>query len=272
MTTSDSRPRIRRSGAMLLVVFGVVIMLSSQAWAADNGKGKGKPPGNNGTVKLDGEEFGPGKGNEPHVGCPFEIDFYNFDADVGDATVTFTLQAPTRRSEGSQVLETDSVPIGEDPAGGSDDGDDLDATASYTLDFEGVEPHLNQGYHVKLTVNAPGSQGADTKHKVFWTQPCPPTVPLVIPPVPPVIPQVTPPTPPVTPAVAPTVAGATVTAPATPAVAPLQVLGITETRPAALPRTGAGLQALLFLGGLSIALAGFAFLAAGAGRRRLQLV
>jgi hypothetical protein len=256
---------------MLLLIFGVVIMLGSQAWAADNGKGKGKPPGNNGTVKLDGVEFGPGKGNEPHVGCTFEVDFYNFDAGVGNATVTFTLQAPTRRSVGDQILLTGSVDIGEDPAGGSDDGSDLDATASYTPSFVGVEPHPIQGYHVKLTVNAPGSQGADTKHKVFWTEPCPPTIPPVIPPVPPVIPQVVPPTPPVTPAVAPTVAGVTLTAPATPSVAPLQVLGATETRPAALPRTGAGLQALLFLGGLSIALAGFAFLAAGAGRRRLQL-
>ncbi len=32
--------------------------------------------------------------------------------------------------------------------------------------------HPQQGYHVKLTIHAPGSQGADTKHKVFWVEPC----------------------------------------------------------------------------------------------------
>ena len=34
------------------------------------------------------------------------------------------------------------------------------------------EPHPIQGYHVKLTVNAPGSIGADTKYKVFWVTGC----------------------------------------------------------------------------------------------------
>ena len=29
-----------------------------------------------------------------------------------------------------------------------------------------------KGFHVKLTIHADGSQGADTKHKVFWVQPC----------------------------------------------------------------------------------------------------
>jgi hypothetical protein len=32
-----------------------------------------------------------------------------------------------------------------------------------------------QGFHVKLIVNADGSQGADKKHKVFWVQDCGPT-------------------------------------------------------------------------------------------------
>jgi hypothetical protein len=33
-----------------------------------------------------------------------------------------------------------------------------------------------QGHHVRLTVNADGSQGADVKHKVFWVEGCvPPT-------------------------------------------------------------------------------------------------
>ena len=31
-----------------------------------------------------------------------------------------------------------------------------------------------QGFHVKLTINAEGSQGADVKHKVFWVTGCGP--------------------------------------------------------------------------------------------------
>ena len=49
--------------------------------------------------------------------------------------------------------------------GGSEAG--LDASETYTLDLTGFEQHPQQGWHVKLTVNADGSQGADTKHKVF---------------------------------------------------------------------------------------------------------
>ena len=57
-------------------------------------------------------------------------------------------------------------------AGGNEAG--LDASESYTVcDFTGFEPD-QQGFHVKLTINAEGSQGADTKHKVFWVEPCPP--------------------------------------------------------------------------------------------------
>jgi hypothetical protein len=75
------------------------------------------------------------------------------------------------------VLLTDTVFIGEDDnsGGGSEAG--LDASETYTLDFTGFEPHPQQGFHVKLTINADGSQGADVKHKVFWVTGCvvPPT-------------------------------------------------------------------------------------------------
>ena len=43
---------------------------------------------------------------------------------------------------------------------------------TYILDFGSIEPHAVQGFHVKLTVNADGSQGADVKHKVFWVTGC----------------------------------------------------------------------------------------------------
>jgi hypothetical protein len=82
--------------------------------------------------------------------------------------VTFELQSPT----GNAVLLTDTVFIGEDDnsGGGSEAG--LDASETYALDFNGFEPHPQQGFHVKLTINAEGSQGADVKHKVFWVTPC----------------------------------------------------------------------------------------------------
>ena len=129
------------------------------------------PPGNNGTVKIDGVLFDSHPNNEPHVGCVFQVDFYGFDLGDLDAEVTFEAQPPTGRG----ILLTDTVFIGEDAAGG---GTDLDATVLYDLSaaLASYTPHPQQGFHVYLTVNAEGSQGADTKHKVFWVSACdPPT-------------------------------------------------------------------------------------------------
>jgi hypothetical protein len=72
------------------------------------------------------------------------------------------------------VLLTDTVFIGEDDNAGGGSQAGLDASATYTLDFDGIQPHPNQGFHVKLTIHADGAQGADTKHKVFWVTGCPP--------------------------------------------------------------------------------------------------
>ncbi len=36
------------------------------------------PPGNNGTIKVDGVPFDDLPDNEPHVSCTFQIDFYGF--------------------------------------------------------------------------------------------------------------------------------------------------------------------------------------------------
>jgi LPXTG-motif cell wall-anchored protein len=126
------------------------------------------PPGNNGTVKIDGIAFDDHPNNEPHVGCVFQVDFYGFDQGDLDATVTFTLVPPTATDDDIIV---DDVPIGEDAAGG---GTDLDASATYDLSdaLDGVEPHDQQGFHVRLTVHADGSQGADTKFKEFWIEGC----------------------------------------------------------------------------------------------------
>jgi hypothetical protein len=151
--------------AVAVWLLAMVTSLAGLASAAPN------PPGNNGTVKVDDVPFDDLPNNEPHVGCVFQVDFYGYDEGDLDATVTFESHPPT----GPVVtLLTDTVFIGEDDnsGGGSEAG--LDASETYTLDFTGIEPHPNQGFHVKLTVNAEGSQGADVKHKVFWSTGCVP--------------------------------------------------------------------------------------------------
>jgi hypothetical protein len=126
------------------------------------------PPGNNGTVKIDGVDFDDHPNNEPHVGCEFQVDFYNYDEGDLQATVLFEAWPPTGSGED---LLTDELDIGEDPNGG---GTDLDASGTYDLTDElaGFTPNPQQGWHVRLTVHAEGSQGADTKHKVFWVSGC----------------------------------------------------------------------------------------------------
>jgi hypothetical protein len=130
------------------------------------------PSGNNGTVKIDGVEFDSHPDNQPHVGCTFQVDFYGFDEGDLDATVTFEAVAPTVGGE----LVTDEIAIGEDAAGG---GTDLDGAGTYDLTdaLAAIEPHPLQGWHVRLTVHAEGSQGADTKFKEFWVSGCETTTP-----------------------------------------------------------------------------------------------
>jgi hypothetical protein len=150
------------TGVLVAVAVPLAIMFGTTANAVN-------PPGNNGTIKIDGEDFDNAPNNEPHVGCTFQVDFYGFDEGDLQADVTFESHPPTGPVV---VLLQDTVDIGEDDnsGGGSEAG--LDASETYTLDFTGIQPHPQQGFHVKLTVNAEGSQGADTKHKVFWVEGC----------------------------------------------------------------------------------------------------
>lgn len=131
------------------------------------------PAGNNGFVKINNEAVPDSiPQNHPHVGCSFKVEFYNYDKNNDKATVSFALQAPTNKAEHKLVVKSGNAhpSIGEDAAGG---GNDLDARETYTLDLSG-QAHAKQGYHVKLTVDAPGSKGSGKKHKVFWVQPCTP--------------------------------------------------------------------------------------------------
>jgi hypothetical protein len=152
-------------------IAGTVLLLMSLVVALGlpaAGTPGGDPPGNNGTVKIDGVPFDTHPDNEPHVGCRFQVDFYGYDEGNLQADVTFEVQPPTG---GFVTILTDTVGIGEDPAGG---GTDLDRQKTYDLTsvLASYAQHPQQGWHVKLTVNAEGSIGADVKHKVFWVTGC----------------------------------------------------------------------------------------------------
>ena len=165
------RKRIWASVILGIVTVTAVVFAigSAAAGPADNGG----PPGNNGTVKIDGEEFDDHPDNEPHVGCTFQVDFYGYDEGDLFADVTFQSQPPT--TPAPVVILTDTVFIGEDDNSGGGSQAGLDASETYTLDMTGFTPHDIQGFHIKLTINADGSQGADVKHKVFWVTGCGPT-------------------------------------------------------------------------------------------------
>lgn len=172
-TRRNASTRQRLIGVTALAVLGGLLIIATPVAAAN-------PPGNNGTIKIDGMEWDTHPNNEPHPGCIFQLDFYGFDEGDLWADVTFEAHPPT----GSGVLLQDRVFIGEDDNSGGGSTRGLDAEAGTETDADGAayydlsaalaafEPHAQQGYHVKVTIHADGSQGADTKHKVFWVEPC----------------------------------------------------------------------------------------------------
>lgn len=147
---------------VLAGVFGLSV-LTVRAANSDNRT-------NNGIVKINNENA-PDKipSSHPRVSCNFTIDFFNYDKSDDKATVTFELQSPTNSKDhtlkagGGNLTPT----IGGDAAGGDKD---RDASEKYALSFTGNPD--KQGYHVKVTVNAPGSKGEDKKQKVFWVDAC----------------------------------------------------------------------------------------------------
>jgi LPXTG-motif cell wall-anchored protein len=170
----DNSRRQRAVAGLLSMLVGGALLVTTIPGQA--GAQPGGPPGNNGTIKVDREAFDDHPDNEPHVGCIFQVDFYGFDEGDLNAHVSFEVHPPTGKPE--EVL-SDDVFIGEDDNGGGGSEAGLDASETYDLSslLQGFEPHPQQGWHVKLTINAEGSQGADTKHKVFWVTGCetPPT-------------------------------------------------------------------------------------------------
>ncbi|HEY3562909.1 MAG TPA: hypothetical protein VGL05_35835 [Kribbella sp.] len=164
------------AGALSLLLGGAALLIAPSANADQTVVAK-DPKGNNGTIKIEGADIQSlPPDNNPHQGCTFAVEFYNYDEGAYKASVQFEDQASTKDG-GLDVVSGNLHPfIGGDAAGG---GTDLDAREVYTLKFTG-EPQPQQGYHVKLTVDAPGSIGGDKKHKVFWVTGCdatPPTTP-----------------------------------------------------------------------------------------------
>ena len=179
------RPRGTRNkrlrAALALTLAGAVGVVAGGALVLSGGTAIADPPGNNGTVKVAGlGDVDLIPDNEPHLPCTFTVQWYGFDEGAGIvSTVSFALQAPTvGDGYGMTVDGPSQVPVGEDAHAGA--GTDMDAEAIYTLSFTG-EPQPNQGHHVKITIHTPGSQGNDSKSKVFWVGPCEVPTPTVTP-------------------------------------------------------------------------------------------
>ncbi len=155
---------IRRSRAVLLVSLATVaaLLLPNGAASAED------PPGNNGTVKIDGEVFDDMPNNEPHVGCIFQLDYYGYDAGGLMAKARFVVIPP---SGDFVTVARRNITLEDDPAGG---GTDLDGSSTVNLEplLRDYYYHPNQGYHIKVVVNAEGSIGADRKYKTFWVEGC----------------------------------------------------------------------------------------------------
>jgi hypothetical protein len=131
------------------------------------------PAGNNGTIKIDDVPMDDGNENVPHPGCTFVVDFFGYDVGTRTASLVFEGQEPT----GGGELLVDAFTFDVETREG---GNQLDASRTVDLSeaLVGIEPHPQQGWHVKLTVHVDGAQGADVKHKVFWVSEC--TSPVLV--------------------------------------------------------------------------------------------
>lgn len=212
------------------------------------------PPGNNGTIKIDGVSFDTHPNNQPHVSC-FEVDFYGYEANV-PVVLTFSAHPPT----GNNVIRTITGTLDNDGSSGANAGGiDGEFEVDLSSDLAGFTPHPIQGYHVKLTITADDGMppGNDTKSKTYWvkgTCTAPTTTTL---------------------ATTTTVAPTTTEAPTTTAAPSPSVSGVTVTTQAPrgtqvlgtqLPRTG--LSEVLLTVGLTMLILGVVFEALAQMARR----
>jgi hypothetical protein len=228
-------------GGLLVAQAGLLAGLLAGPAAAD-------PPGNNGTVKIEEADVDSvdddNNANHPHVACPFAVRWYGYDEGTQTTEVAFAAQMPSG---------TAAVPMTAGRASftfdGHGPGDQVDHTEVYELDVAGLVEQENQGYHIKATITTTGSQGNDTKHKVFWMSACAEETPT---PTPSVSPSETPS---VEPSVLPTVIES-------PTVTP-SVLGVKIVKPGQLPFTGPAWAGPLAAFGFGLVLTGAGLLVAG---------
>ena len=148
----------------LAIVAGLLLIGAGLLMPAD--ASESDAPGNHGTIKINDRDVDQ-PGNDPHVGCVFQVDFYGFDAEV-PVVMVFEAVPPT----GDEVLHTESGVLDDDDASGGGSPAGLDG--SFTIDLSAAlasfEPHQMQGHHLKLTVTVDdgNTQGAQTKSKTFW--------------------------------------------------------------------------------------------------------
>lgn len=170
---------MRKAGVLAAATtfIGVIALsIGSAGLAAASGNGTpgvgaSNPPGNNGTIKLETSDLvpvGSADANHPHVTCTFSLNFFGFDLGTQSATVNFKGQPPS----GKFVAVSPLVGPNTFTFTGHGAGNTLDTSQGYSLDVTGLYDHPRQGYHIKVLVTVSGSQGADSKYKVFWYEPC----------------------------------------------------------------------------------------------------
>ena len=244
--------RHRRLGSWL-IAGGVVVAQGALLTSLMSGSAnaQGQPPGNNGTVKIENvtvdNDDDENNANHPHVACPFAVRWYGYDTGTRTFAVSFEAQPPS----GNAAVAIVSGPAGGTFSGGGP-GDQVDHEEVYELDTTDLFNQPNQGYHIKMTVTTDGSQGNDTKHKVFWMGACPEASPSPTP------------EPTETPSIEPSVLPTVLTS--SPTVTP-SVLGVKIVKPpTTLPKTGASTNTLIALFGLALILVGSGLVMSGRER------
>ena len=185
------------AASVLSLLLAASVLTAPGAGAQNHDPG---PPGNNGTVKLDGLDLDDGPGhtdapndpgemepdNDPHLTCGFQLEFFNFDAGQL-ADIVFTAKAPTGTN--GVLLEQEDVEISDDGTGGANN--DPDAVVDYDVltDFDTTqftEVHDVHGWHVNLDLTLYNADGTPVpggqKHKTFWVEGCQPESTVVCPP------------------------------------------------------------------------------------------
>ena len=129
-------------------------------------------PGNNGTVKVSPTETSTHRPTTTRTSAAPSSSSGTASTPTSPRRSRFDEQAPTT-GVGMTVAGPRDVFVDDDPATGAGTAG-FDGAQVYTLSLHGA-PHPQQGYHVKLTIDTPESNGASVKHKVFWVEGCGPT-------------------------------------------------------------------------------------------------